>query len=407
MESHSPNHTYEAGARTPLHRVVGANHVTIIDHGPDMRAALLDLIDGAHRSLRLLYYIFADDESGARVRDALVRACGRGVDVVLMVDAFGSSDTSDSFFVPLREAGGKVAWFGAGWSTRYLIRNHQKIAIADDGRAMIGGFNVADSYFSLDPKVRWQDLGLVLEGDQVEPLACWYGLLWQWMGSERRFLKLRALVRNWQPESGPFSWLVGGPTSRLSPWARRVRSDLRTAHRVDMVAAYFSPGQHMLRRLANVALRARRASEGKGEGGTRLILAAKSDNGATIAASRLLYGPLTRRGVAIYEYQPSKLHMKLIVIDDAVYVGSANFDMRSLFINLELMLRIEDAGFAADMRAYINQQTRDSESISPALLQSRKSRWRLLKGWASYFLVSVLDYTVTRSLNFAEPEEDE
>ena len=82
-------------------------------------------------------------------------------------------------------------------------------------------------------------------------------------------------------------------------------------------------------------------------------MAAKSDNPATIGASRLLYGFLLRRSADIWEYRPCKLHMKLIVIDDVTYIGTANFDMRSLFINVELMVRITDAAFAQRMRDFI------------------------------------------------------
>src|SRR3546814_3451832 len=102
----------------------------------------------------------------------------------------------------------------------------------------------------------------------------------------------------------------------------------------------------MLKRIARAARRK----------GSRLVLPSRSDNGATVAAARLLYGPLLKRGEEIWEYQPCKLHMKLIVVDDAVYVGSANFDMRSLFLNLEIMLRVEDPGFAQAMRALIDRR---------------------------------------------------
>jgi cardiolipin synthase A/B len=165
---------------------------------------------------------------------------------------------------------------------------------------------------------------------------------------------------------------------------------------VDMVAAYFSPGRGMLKRIARAALR----------DGARLILPARSDNGATVAAARLLYGPLLKRGVEILEYQPCKLHMKLIVIDDAVFVGSANFDMRSLFLNLEIMLRIEDAGFAAQVRRFIDGEAGDSRAISLTDHRANRSVLTLAKQWISYLLVGVLDYTVTRRLNFRDPDAD-
>ena len=85
------------------------------------------------------------------------------------------------------------------------------------------------------------------------------------------------------------------------------------------------------RRLANVEKRG---------GDMRLISAARSDNFATVAAARHCYRRLLRNRIRIFEYQPQMLHVKLIVADNTVYIGSANFDMRSLYINGEVMVRI-------------------------------------------------------------------
>jgi cardiolipin synthase len=169
-----------------------------------------------------------------------------------------------------------------------------------------------------------------------------------------------------------------------------------------MIEAYFSPGQGMLKRIGAIAAR---AEGGAGEG-ARLVMPARSDNGATVGAARLLYGPLLKRGVEIFEYQPCKLHMKLIVIDDAVYIGSANFDMRSLFLNLELMLRVEDADFARRMIAFVDRRVADSREITQAVQRQRRNPLTLAKWWISYLLVGVLDYTVTRRLNFRYNRED-
>src|SRR3546814_17821120 len=87
-------------------------------------------------------------------------------------------------------------------------------------------------------------------------------------------------------------------------------------------------------------------------------------NPATIGASRLLYGYLLRKSAEVWEYRPCRLHMKLIVIDDVVYIGSANFDVRSLFVNVELMVRIADAGFAEKMRNFLGQLRPDCEVIN-------------------------------------------
>ncbi len=370
--------------------VAGENALHVRGDGPSCLEMLIALIDGARATLRLHYYMFASDKSGRRVLAAAIRAARRGVDVTLMVDRFGSIETNRHFFDPLERAGGKLGWFGASWSTKMLIRNHQKMAIADETCAIIGGFNVQDGYFGAREGDCWHDLGLRIEGPEVHTLIRWYDVLWHWVSATRqRFRHLRAMVMAWRDARGQFRWLVGGPTYRLSPWARTVRADLEHARRVDMVAAYFTPGNSMLARLKRVARR----------GAVRLVLASKSDNTTTIAAARLLYGPLLRSGTQIYEYQPCRLHMKLLVVDDAVYIGSANFDMRSLFLNLELMLRIQDAGFATLMRGFISECAQDSEAITPAVHRARRTPLRLLKGWLSYLLVGVLDYKITRRLN--------
>ena len=389
-------------ANVPIRCTVEGNALTVIETGPALRDALLALIDGARTHLRLYYYIFESDGSGRLVLARLIRALRRGVAVTLMVDAFGGSSTAPGFFDSFTRAGGRFGWFGARRSTRYLIRNHQKLAIADEARLLMGGFNVGDAYFGLPEDNCWHDLGLLVEGPQVEAMVRWYSQLWRWVSTRKQsFRTLRAMIRHWNPRrslpgEGAVRWLIGGPTRRLSPWAQWVKHDLDHGSRLDMIAAYFSPGQGMLRRIRRVARR----------GEARLILASRSDNGATVAAARLLYGPLLKRGVGIYEYQPCKLHMKLIVVDDAVYVGSANFDMRSLFLNLEIMLRVEDAGFARQMRALVDARVNDSRRISWEAHRASRTPLTLIKEWISYLLVGVLDYTVTRRLNFRVPDAD-
>lgn len=381
---------------------IRGNRLRVIETGPALREALIGLIDGAKESLKLYYYIFAADESGRMVLDRLIAARARGVAVTLMIDAFGSADTPLAFFDPLIAAGGHFGRFGARRSTRYLIRNHQKMTIADDRRLLLGGFNVEDAYFGLPADDAWVDLGLIIEGPQVAAMTNWYAQLWRWVSTKRqRFRTLRRMVRHWHPSlhqdsSEPMRWLIGGPTRRLSPWAQVVKHDLEQAERLDMVAAYFSPGRGMLKRIARAAPRK----------GARLILPSRSDNGATVAAARLLYGPLLKRGVEIWEYQTCKLHMKLIVIDDVVFIGSANFDMRSLFLNLEIMLRIKDSALAAEVRSFIERRVAESRQVTLDSYKAQRGVLTLIKQWISYLLVGVIDYTVTRRLNFRNPDAD-
>ena len=358
--------------------------------GAERLEALLALIDGARSSLRLFYYIFAKDDSGRAVRDALIEASRRGVRVSLTVDGFGSP-AADAFLTPLREAGADVCLFLPRFGRRYLLRNHQKMALADEERALIGGFNVADDYFANDGRRHWRDLGLGVEGGAVKRLVGYYDALAAWSRKPHgRLRQLRRTLGRWSDQAGQVRWLMGGPTRRLNPWARAVKTDLRKARRLDMISAYFVPGPIMLGRIAAVGRR----------GDANVMTAAKSDSEVTIAAARHSYHRLLKHKVRIWEYRPARLHTKLLILDDAVYIGSANFDMRSLYLNLELMLRVEDKAFADHMRAYAENERQYAQAITPQLHRRRRTWFARLRWSIAYFLVGVLDSGVTRRLNF-------
>ncbi len=358
--------------------------------GPDRLGALLMMIQGARETLDLTFYIYADDESGMAVREALAAAARRGVRVRLIVDGFGA-DADMAFFAPLIEAGGDVRCFIAGWSRRYLIRNHQKIVIADGRIAMLGGFNIENGYFLPAGDDRWADLAFTLEGAVVARVGEWFDELHDWTADSRQqFRSIRRKVRRWRAGKGPVQLLIGGPTKGLSSWALAVSHDLLEGDRLDMVMAYFSPPPHLVRRIQRIARK----------GDTRLIFPERSDNPATIGAARAFYRGLLRARAQVWEFAPCMLHTKLIVLDDAVYLGSANFDMRSLYLNLEIVLRIEDAALAARMREYVAEYMPASREITPDWLDRNATWWRRARWWASWFLVSVVDYTVSRRLNF-------
>lgn len=357
--------------------------------GEDRFAALLRLIDDAEHSLELFFYMFQADYAGSKVRDALMRAARRGVDVHLIVDSFGS-DAPPSLFKPFEAAGGRYSVFSARFGVRYLIRNHQKFVIADGKRVMTGGFNVSDHYFKPPDVNGWCDLGVMIEGPVVKRFADWFRQLEQWTGDvDAQFNAIRRIVREWEPENDGIQLLLGGPTKITSAWARRVKQDIAHGSRLDLVMAYFSPPRSMRRLIRRLAER----------GHARMIMAGKSDNTTTIGASRSLYRSFLRSGAKIAEFQPCKLHLKLLVVDDVTYFGSANFDHRSVRLNLELMVRVEDQALAQRMRAMIDNLEAHSEQVTMEWYRKHATwltrlRWRLER-----FLVMGVDYTVTRRLN--------
>jgi cardiolipin synthase A/B len=380
-------------ARFPGKHFVVAGHDLHLVHAPDDRmAAVFELIGAAKQSIRMFFYMFASDATGRQVLAALVGAAERGANVQLIIDGFGSSDISDHFFDPLIAAGGKYHCFSTRKGFGYFIRNHQKMLIVDDEHALVGGFNITDQYFGRKADDSWEDLGLIVSGPEVLHLAGYFDELDRISaGGTVRYRGIRQAIKTWRPGIGEIQWLLGGPTNRISPWALTLKRSLEVGKRFDIVSAYFSPSQSILRRIARVAKRGK---------GSRLILAGKTDNGATIPAARLSYRYLLKRRAKIYEFQPHPLHMKLIVIDDAVYIGSANLDVRSLFINLEIMVRIKDVAFACHLRTLIDGLVEQSEEQTRILLKRRDSWWTRFRAGLAYFLVNSVDYTVGRRIKF-------
>jgi cardiolipin synthase A/B len=370
---------------------VAGNRLTLLPDGPERLEALVALIDGAEQSLRVLYYIWEDDPAGRRVRDALVAAAGRGVAVSLLVDGFGASSAPKGFFQPLIDAQARFCRFVPRWGRRYLLRNHQKLALADQQRAIIGGFNISSDYFGTIEQGAWRDIGLQVDGPSVACLGQYFDALFTWAETEDASIRrLRRMLSTHSVRLGKLHWLFGGPTRRLSPWAKSVKADMMQAKRLDMIVAYFAPSLSMLRRITGLARR----------GTARIVTPAKLDHQFVLGAARFLYNRLLKRGTLIYEYQPTKLHSKLIVLDDVVHIGSANFDMRSLYLNLEMMLRIDDPAFAAMMRRFIEGEIAQSKRILPEEHRKSMTLWNRIKWALGYFVVATADYNISRRLNF-------
>jgi cardiolipin synthase len=377
-------------ATQPIRAEIDGNLLEVIESGADRLRALLELIADARESVKILMYMFDDDNCGRAVRAALVEARRRGAEVKVLIDGFGS-DIRPDFFAELDAAGGEHCVFHPSYGRRYLLRNHQKLVVADGRVALIGGANIDRTYLDDTGRTHWRDLWLRIEGLEVAAADRYFDTIFRW--SLKKYPKLRSLRRTvgqFSEWRGPLQWKFSGPLSVRNSWWRSIGRDMRRAKQLDMIFAYFAPPGAMVRRIGLVGRRGR----------ARIITAARSDNNATIAAARHSYSRLLRRHVEMYEYEPARLHTKLAIVDDVVHIGSSNFDYRSFYINLEVMLRIHDAGFAAALRGYFERELKECKWITPEVHKRRANPWRRFKWAVSHFLVNVMDYTVTRRLNF-------
>jgi cardiolipin synthase len=117
--------------RSKIRAEVAGNRLEVIETGDARLRAILDLIAGARKSLNVLMYMFNADEAGDAVRNALDEAACRGVDVKLLIDAFGSA-APHPFLDVLKKSGGDYCVFNPTYGRKYLVRNNQKIVVADE-----------------------------------------------------------------------------------------------------------------------------------------------------------------------------------------------------------------------------------------------------------------------------------
>src|SRR3954447_21407577 len=211
----------------PIRAEVAGNRLEVIESGEGRLRAILDLIAGARQSVKILMYMFNPDTAGTRVRDALVEAALRGVEVKLLIDGFGSA-AGRGFFTALEEGGGEICVFNPAYGRRYLLRNHQKLAIADDRVAILGGANIDDTYLMDRGPAHWRDLWLRIEGPEVHPASRYFDSLFRW--STRKGAKMRTirrLVGEYSEWRGPLQWKFTGPLSMRNSWWRSIGRDIK------------------------------------------------------------------------------------------------------------------------------------------------------------------------------------
>ena len=362
-----------------------------LTRGDAIFAAVVAGLVSARKSVHLETYIFADDEAGRSVLAQLVAAAGRGCAVRVLIDAVGSQPLSNHFWDPLRAVGGEVRWFNRSLLHRLPIRDHRKLVIVDDTVAFLGGFNFTNEYTGDGVSSGWRDIGFELRGEAVLLLRATFDEMFRRCETHVRLWKRfqRRESSGWEQDVAGVSVLPTGPGSGQSVFQRRLSADLAHARFVQFASPYFLPGVRLRRRLRNVVRRG---------GRVQIVVPGLSDVPVAQRAARFLYAGLLRAGVEIHEYQPRMMHAKLYRIGDVVYLGSANLDTRSLYINYEIMVRTRDPVAAGEAGHYFDDLFTHSRPVRWEDWRTSRSLWtRMREQWA-YFLLARLDPYLSRHL---------
>lgn len=343
----------------------------------------LALINAARETIRFEFYIYRDSEIGQRFLDALVRAAQRGVNVRVMIDSLGSVSLAEKFFDPLKEAGGQFRWFNPLKLKRLGFRNHRKCIVCDDKIGIVGGFNIGPEYQGDGLTKGWHDMGMRVPASIARELSLSFDALWS-MADYRHhlFTRLRRSAVQ-RIASTPDGQLLTTAPGRGPFFMRNaLTADLKSARNADIISAYFLPPRQLRREIVRVVRRGGRA---------RLILAGKSDVALSQIAAHKLYQAFLRAGVELYEYQPQILHTKFFRLDNVCYVGSANMDKRSLMINYELLVRVQDDDLAAEGAEFFERTLQNCKRIDPAAWRKSRTIWNKMREQWAFWILSRVD----------------
>lgn len=319
------------------------NDVRMYVKGREKFDDLLNDLQQAQNFIHIQYFIFLDDALGRQVRDALVAAVERGVEVRLLYDDMGCFTVNRRFFHNMKKRGVEVCAFmpifkflRPSWRLNY--RNHRKIVVIDGKIGYIGGMNIANRYVDGDANLSWRDTHMRIAGSAVRGLQTSFAIDWNYMGG--RIL----LESKYFPESQPMGdkgvqILLSGPMGDWASMAMMCEKVVSMANDyVYIQTPYFLPTDSLVYALQVASLSGV---------DVRIMIPNRTDWVVMRWGSFSYISQMLSAGIKIYLYQPGMLHAKTIVADDEMAsVGSANFDFRSFEHNFETNAIIYGADMA-------------------------------------------------------------
>ncbi len=387
--------------------VYGGNRIRLLVNGEQYFPALLAAIESARRVIEIETYIFADDNIGHRVADALAAAGSRGVEVRVLIDGFGGGEYARRLVDELGVHGVQVRIYRPErwWrlERKLLRRLHRKFAVFDEQLAFIGGINViADE--SVPAHVRGRlgprfDFAVACEGPIVAAMTLAVRQLWRRLA----FVDLRrrdgplpkvALPRRPAVAGGaPASLVLRDNLRNRRAIERAYLQAFDTAREEVVIAnAYFLPGRRFRAALLLVAARGVRV---------RLLLQGQPEYALQFYAQRVLYRQLLAGGIEIHEYVASYLHAKVAVVDGRwATVGSSNIDPYSLLLAREANVVVHDVGFARQLGAVLNEAIEQSSRRIALADYASRGWFARARDWCAYFVVRLATVVLARGRDY-------
>ncbi len=358
-----------------------ASEVEFVNSGDDFFERANKIIRNSLHKIHLQTYIFSDDSTGLETIKLLTGAVERGVEVNLLIDAFGSHELKSETIETIKECGINFRMHSPlfkGIKLHFGRRLHHKILIADGKEALIGGINFDDKYRLKGADTPWLDFAVYVKGNICDDISDMCERLWSKKGYFRRNKKASKaptkpqgiLVKLQQND-----WLY-----RRKGISTSIINALRSAQSsVTLVESYFLPGTRTRVALKNASKRNVKV---------RVILPGVSDVKVVKNATSYWYAWLLRNNIEIYEWNKTILHGKLIVVDnDWVSIGSYNINHLSHFSSIETNVEVKDKDFRTKVSWELDRIIQSSKKISNVENEKRANPLQMFLWWSSFQFV--------------------
>jgi len=338
---------------------VGGNNITTLLNGREIFPAMLVAIRSAKRSINFETYIFWDGDIGKQFTEAFAERARAGVHVNLILDARGSSKMGRENRRILHDAGVEVVNYHSGFwpdPRRYNNRTHRKLLIVDGKIGFIGGAGIAELWEgNADSTKHWRDNHYKVTGPVVAQLQASFMSNW---------LKTRGKLLHGDDYFPPLDNTGSSLAQAIRSGAHYENLDLMyllaiasAKKNLRIENAYFLPDDLVRKELLEAAKRGVKIEI--------LVPGKKIDQKLVRAASKRHWPELIQAGIKIYEYEPTMVHVKLMIVDDTfVSVGSGNFDNRSIRLNDEANLDVLDRQFAAEQTRFFEMDKQKSHAVT-------------------------------------------
>jgi cardiolipin synthase len=342
--------------------------------------ALLADIAQAQHHIHVEYYIFRMDHLGRELTEALIAARQRGVEVRVLVDAWGSNGTKMRHFKDLIAAGGEVVYFFPlilpMINPRTNYRLHRKIVVIDGAIGYTGGFNVGDEYVSVTKKFGyWRDNHLRMTGDVVYSLQNRF--IMDWNSQHQHEIKDSMCYFPKTTLSGQMTaqFVSSGPDSKREQIKMAYLKMINGAEdEIIIQTPYYIPDDAI-----HEALKLALLSGVK----VKLLIPNKPDHPFVYWATYYYSASLVKYGADVYTYENGFVHAKTIIIDGSfASVGSANFDYRSFNLDFEGNMIIYDQDFSRQLRDNFFEDLKVSQQLTLERYEERSTFIRFKEGIA-------------------------